>query len=265
MSLLDLAIKASDIKPADVHAGILLYGDPGSGKTHAAVKGGKPFVLLLERNGLTTIKRANPDAMVVVVESLDQIREAIQLALSGQLQAAGYDRLVIDSLTELQRYFKDEIAAARDGGGTTDSFSQQEWGVLTEKMRRFLRTLRSIPMSVICTALSQGLEANINGNNVVSFRPAFEGKKTAAETAQYFNGIGFTVKYEFNGNGEHRVMFDGPSRYVTKSCGKVVSGLVNVEEHGAPEWLIAISDPDADVIPEKAPAEKAPEKGKAKA
>lgn len=245
MSLLKLAVKAGSI--TDVNPGVMFYGDPGSGKTHAAVAGGNPLVLLLEANGLSTIIRANPEAHVVTVTGLDQIREAMILAKDGTLRKEGFDRLVIDSLTELQRMFKDEIVAHRSKADVAtmghEGFSQQEWGFLTEKMRRFLRTLRSLPIPIVVTALASEIVESLPSGNRLRIRPSFEGKRTASETAQYFNAIALMVKRSTEDGIKHVAVFDGPERYVTKACGHACSGIV---EPDVVRFLSAIGDPSKD-------------------
>lgn len=264
MSILALAVRAGDTKPEDVNPCIFLYGPPGAGKTWAACAGGRPLVALTERNGLTTILHANPDAMIVhiedtvkldaqgnavkdaagipvVMKALDVLRELVIAAKSGEIRRAGYDRLVLDSLTELQRLFKDEIQAAK---GTSDAeFSLQDWGTLNEKMRKFLRTLRALPLPVAATGLDEQVQ---DGEGTINVKPAFEGKKTSSEVAQYFNAVGFCAKrVTITGEGDkaetkavYRVMFDGPARYMTKSCSPGVTG---VQEANVPGWLNALA------------------------
>jgi hypothetical protein len=88
-----------------------------------------------------------------------------------------------------------------------------------------MRTLRALPIPVIATALIDEISTTVNGRDVSSYRPSFEGRKTAGETAQYFNAVGFCIKKDKQGTVEHATMFDGPARYVTKSCGNVVGGI----------------------------------------
>ena len=222
--------KASEM--AELNAGFLLFGDPGAGKTHACSTAPAPFVVLTERNGLTTIKRANPDAVVAIVTSASDLRDVMRLAVDGSLPA-GSRTLVVDSLSEVQRLFKDEIMT---GKGAGEKFSLQDWGTLTDKMRRFVRTLRDVPYSVVATALAESQVSEADSVRYV--RPAFEGKKTSTEMAQYFNGVAYLFKrMSKDDQGKdvalHRAMFDGPSNYVTKAC----HPLAGVMETDVGQWF----------------------------
>ena len=210
---------AGDLSPENMHHKILLYGNSGAGKSWASAGSGGSdvFILATERNALQSIKHSNPKARVLYTGEIGGVREFIGAAISGELHKQGARVLVIDSLTECQRLLKDEILAGKAG----NEFGIQDWGTLTEKMRRMLRTIRDLPYHVICTALSQSEIEESTGMRHVA--PAFEGKKLPNEVAQYFNVVGYCYKQEnVNGEGkrvvEHKIMVDGSSRFVVKPC-----------------------------------------------
>jgi len=238
--------RAGDIKSASLHILFLLYGDPGVGKTHAVSLSPRPFVLLTEKNGMTTVIRANPDAIVCLVTNVDELREVIRMAVKGELPE---DRrtFVVDGLTEVQRLFYDEIMSKKKPG---DIFMLQDWGTLAEKMRRFMRTLRDLPYHVAATALSETREAD---DGVRYTRPQFDGKKTGSEVAQYFNGVAYMFKRvttDADGNRKviHQAMFDGPSKYIVKPC-HPVAGIMDTN---VGEWFEALRGSDEDNNAEQA-------------
>lgn len=241
MSILDLAKRAGDTKPEEVSASILLYGAPGSGKTHAACAGGRPFVCLFETNGMSTIRQVNPDAVVLYIDEYQKFVDLLEVAASGELAAAGFDRLVVDSLTEAQRGIKDIIAARHQG---RDEFTQQDWGTLANKSRSMMRKIRSLRIPVVATALCDEVEdSNRDGGVVRLLRPSFEGRKTPAEVSQFFNAVGYATKRPDPKDEKEFVYIVGfdlrSDRYMTKACG-AVRGVAKADVVG---WLREIRSP----------------------
>jgi hypothetical protein len=205
---------------------IFIYGDPGAGKTYSAVTAPVPMVLLTERNGLHSIRQSNPDALVKYCEDADDIRDVLKLAINGELEAHGIKTLVVDSLTEVQRMFADEIMRKK-GAGDEQRMSLPDWGLLTEKMRKFMRCLRDLDLHVVATALAESSADEATGQ--IKYYPSFSGRKLASEVSQFFNVVGYCFKREHpelkedDGRAviEHLIMLEGPSRFVCKPCGPI--------------------------------------------
>ena len=209
----------------------LLYGDSGAGKTFAAASAGskdmKIAILETEPNGLLSIRASNPNALVVEAKDVKTIGEFITAALNGSLKRDyGVEIVVFDSLTEIQRIMKDSIV----GKGR---MSLQHWGLLTDKMRSMMRSIREIPMHVVCTALS-AVSNTEDGDRFVA--PAFEGKKLANEVAQYFNAVGYVFKKQDQQtkNIVHSVMLSGPHTYMCKA----VAPLQPIEGTNINDWIL---------------------------
>jgi hypothetical protein len=221
-----LPFKTAKSTATDFPFKIFIYGDPGSGKTFSSVTAPAPMVLLTERNGLHSIRQSNPDALVKYCEDADDIRDVLKLALNGELEAHGVKTLVVDSLTEVQRMFADEIMRKK-GASDEQRMSLPDWGLLTEKMRKFMRCLRDLDLHVVATALSDTATDESTGH--IKHFPSFAGRKLSSEVSQFFNVVGYCFKREHpelkHDNGspviEHLVMLEGPSRFVCKPCGPV--------------------------------------------
>jgi len=181
---------------------------------------------LTERNGTQSIRMSNPDALVAYCSSAKDVRDFMIAVMNGLLEERGCKTLVVDSLTEIQRLFADEIKNKKpEGVGMTIA----DWGTLTEKMRRFLRVVRDLNVHVVCTALAEHQLEEVTGEN--RLYPAFQGKKLPNEVAQYFNIVGYAFKRlgtaeSENGTQnkrtiEHKIMVDGPSKYLVKGCDPV--------------------------------------------
>lgn len=202
-------------KPAvDRYFKILVYGDSGAGKTWLAASAPNPVILLTERNGEQSVSMSAPDAPYAIVSTADEVRDFVAGAMSGTFRSQGYDTLVIDGLTEIQRLLRDEIQRAKSEDA---EFTFRDWGDLNEKMRRFMRTLRDLPYHVVCTALA---ESEMEGDIRHVF-PAFQGRKLYSEVMQFFNAVGYVYRAPAEKQGEpmrHLVMFDGPQRYSVKNA-----------------------------------------------
>lgn len=239
---------------------ILLMGRSGAGKSWlgatAVADGGKIAVLLTEANGLASITRCNPDAIVVraydpaaygKTTSFEVVQEFILDAHSGVLANLGVKSIVIDSATEIQRIIRGQILREKDQHKNPGyQFSQQDWGLLTERMRRFARTVRDLPYHVVFITLSDEKVSEDEGIDYV--RPSFEGQKLPGEIAQFFSAVGYVFKRQItrpkaDGSGdekvtEHAVLFQGPSRYVVKP----VHPLRDVEVANVADWIRRIRE-----------------------
>ena len=246
--------RAGDVSAADTHCKFLIQGDSGAGKSRIGASMPKPAILLCEANGLATIRRRNPDAMVFLAydpvqygftSSYEVVAEFMRMAHSGELKAMGCESVVADSGTEVQRIIRDQILRERGAlGNPAYQFTQPDWGQLTERMRRFGRSFRDVPMHALMITLSM-TEKDEDGN--VTILPAFEGKKLCNEVTQFFTAAGYAFKRTRKmspGDGKpevdvvsHHVLFQGPSKYLVKP----VEPLLNVEEPDAAMWIAKIT------------------------
>ena len=211
-------------------AKLLFLGDSGSGKTRLACLSPKPVILLVEPNGLMTIQATNPEAIVVEADSLDKVYAFFKDCFNGRLkELTGCETIVIDSLTEMQRLIKDDIMKQKGATpGAAAKFTLADWGLLTDRMRKMIRTVRDLPFTVVCTALAQYEFDEATGTRHAM--PAFEGRKMPNEICGYFSAVGYVYREQVVEDEavhvQHRVMFRGPSNYMTKS----LPGLDAVEE-----------------------------------
>jgi len=223
--------KASDIEVKKFK--ILAYGNSGAGKTWMCSQAKNVAVLLLEENGLQSISNANPDAIVYQGSTMEDIQEFFKLAISGDLAKDGIETIMIDGLTEVQQLMKDSILQKKRQGA---EFTIKDWGVLSERMRRFMRTVRNLPFNVICTSLAESIEEEGKPRRI---RPAFQGKKLYNEVSQYFNAVAYIYKIPMgkDENGArkfaHTALFDGPSDIICKPC----APLSGSTEGPSQEWL----------------------------
>ena len=207
------------------HAKLLIWGNSGAGKTWLASGSPKPLIVLTEKNGMVSVANSNQNADYVFIENIDQLREFIDLAKSGQLSK--YQTIVFDSLTELQKIIRDGILEGR----SSDQMKIQDWGKLANRTIGFVRSIRDLPFHIVCTALRSD---SINEDGaVISVGPAFEGRKTGNEIMQYFSAVA-ALSSKITDKGTVRSLhFSGPQRMMVKPCHPIDG---------------AIEDPDLTVI-----------------
>ena len=135
------------------HLKIAIVGASGAGKTEWAARSPRPLIVLTEPQGLASIQTANPQAIVVVVESWEDFRkvfDAVKLAqpteIDGQPasrvtiegETFNFQTLVVDSFTDLQRLAINKLAGVESGTRDRLDFdsgavnlSIEKWGQLT--------------------------------------------------------------------------------------------------------------------------------------
>lgn len=194
----------------------LIYGDSGAGKTTLAVTAPKPLVLLTEMQAVPSINASNPNATVLPCLTIDDLRKVIAAIRDGNKQLAEFDTLVIDSLTEAQRLIKDDILKR----SRRDQMQMQDWGKLADGTRGLIRSLRDLPINVVCTALMEHETEENTGKRFVN--PIFEGRKTNKEIAQWFSFIGCLYRKDTKAEDGKRIaqrhlMLDGSDTVLCKT------------------------------------------------
>lgn len=196
----------------------LVYGESGAGKSFLAATAPKPLILLTEMNGQASIMHSNPEASIIHIKNDVMLAEILKDIDENPKDWQDYDTVVIDSITEMQRLIKDRLT--NNGRG---QMSLPLWGKLADNMRALIRRIRGLKKNVVCIALLESQIEEETGQR--HLKPAFEGKKTSGEIAQYFNWVGFlytTVEQADDGNGNkvnatvRNLMVEGPARVMCK-------------------------------------------------
>jgi hypothetical protein len=187
-------------KVQDLYLKVLLHGLSGAGKTYTGARTERVAVCACEAQAVPVVRMANPFAILPNlgdgrhhVESMNEVRAFTIAAVNGTLTKMGVDTLFFDSITEIQRLMMDEILKAKgferdDGAG----LSMADWGVLAERLRGFLRTLRDLPFNVLVSALSNRVVGD--DGKVVEVVPLVKGRSLHNEIAGYFNAVGYVLK-----------------------------------------------------------------------
>lgn len=168
---------------------MLVYGDPGVGKTVFSCSGDKTIFVDVEGGSLSVQSRIKSKNVVKKkFETFDEIEDFIRtLHEKGGGKA---NTLVIDSVTELQKKLMDYIVEShpevkRPYG---DGLTVGDWGYNTERMRRFIRMARDLDMNVILTALAMDEKNEVTG--AVKTMPKMS-SKLAADVCGYVDIVGY--------------------------------------------------------------------------
>lgn len=171
--------KRISLDAPDPHYNVLIYGEPGTGKTTIGASAPEPLVLLSEQNGIAHLRKAEllyrrRVLGVIVVESFSDFRHIIgaiyrakgspTLTIPAQqkgdppLYSGPWPRsIVVDQLTDVVRLCQDEIrdsAKRKDGKARLDHDGLPRdadgfWRVFIERMTGLICALRDLPMHTV--------------------------------------------------------------------------------------------------------------------
>ena len=167
---------------------MLVYGDPGVGKTVFSCSGDRTIFVDVEGGSLSVQQRIKGKKVIrKKFDTFDEIEEFVRSLCEKGTKA---DTLVIDSVTELQKKLMDSIVenhpeVKRPYG---DGLTVGDWGYNTERMRRFIRMARDLDMNVILTALSMDEKNEVTG--AVKTMPKMS-SKLAADVCGYVDIVGY--------------------------------------------------------------------------
>lgn len=174
------------------HLNILIYGEPGVGKTvlggsSSKVEEMSPVLLLDIEGGTMSLNEAYHDVDVIRITKWIDLQKVYNQLHSGD---HSYKTVILDSLSEAQKLSMSDImakAVKEDPTLDRDVPTMRAWGQNLEQMRRFTKGLRDLPMHVIFTAL---VESDKNNKGKMSYRPQFQGK-TKGEVPGFMDIVAF--------------------------------------------------------------------------
>lgn len=211
----------------------LLYGANGSGKTMAGAAFKKPLIGPTELQGIPTIRKANPNAIIYHdakgepgIKNVQDLRRFNAMAKTAKDH--GCDAVVLDGLTDTQRILREHFTKRqKKNKGRT---SMDTWGIVIEMTARVVRQLRDLSgVHVLVTCL----EREIESGDRLTHRPGLSGKTLPHEVGQYFNVVGYAYKAEMDAGIRHQALFFADDRYVVKG----LDGLDVIEPLEPLHWI----------------------------
>lgn len=196
----------------------LIYAESGTGKTVLCgsahvVPEMAPVLLIDIEGGTLSLEDFYPDVHVVRVESWSQLQKVYDKLYSGE---SGYHTVVVDSLTEAQKFSMQEImrkSRKEDPTIDPDVPRMRDWGKNIEQIRRFVRGMRDLPMNVIFTALAAQDKDDSTGK--LQVRPSFNGK-VGGEIPAFMDTVFYMYIKEFNGQQQRLLLTKKTDRYLAK-------------------------------------------------
>lgn len=227
-SILSRVKTASDIPTTPK---FLLVGEHGSGKTHTlatfCTPDRKMLVAVFEGSqSVSTIQQASPDCDILEIKSVDDWRALYKAIVSGELEAAGYKILGVDSLTEMQAYYDRDFdeqkkkTAPKDGksSGNAKDNKWEKFRKLKSSMSNVLMFLRDLPFPVVATVRAKPETDEDTG--ITSVRISLDGA-VRYDVGAFFSATAFIYKAstDAEGNNTRAAMFSGSPTYPCRELG----------------------------------------------
>lgn len=129
----------------------VVYGSPGSGKTSLAATAPAPLILDFERGAAASVRAVgNPDARIVQVDSMEQVRNAYEYLASKRHD---FKSVVIDPIGELQRLsLRTVVANYTSRRQYEDLPSMTDWNKALHDLIKMVTAFRSLPIHCVITA-----------------------------------------------------------------------------------------------------------------
>lgn len=154
---------------------MLIYGPSGAGKT-SLYDGIKNALILDVEEGTSVLRRTDEmrknGTRIFPLKSWDQLQDIFTLMYQGELQ---FTNIVLDSITDMTELCKDHVLETQHRRRVSEETpSQQDYNVISERMRKMLRNFRALDANIIYIARERHNKDEETGAEYV--RPDVPGK-----------------------------------------------------------------------------------------
>lgn len=153
MGILD---RIGNLQELDPWLKVLVYGEPGSGKTVFACGAPKPLLVDCDHDGHVSLAN-HPDlaekVQILQVETFNDLDEVFWEFRKGNIP--GVETIILDTVSELQRRNMDELLIrqnAKDSSRNAFLPQQGNYKENTEMMRRLMTSFRDLECNLVVVA-----------------------------------------------------------------------------------------------------------------
>lgn len=196
---------------------VLIYGLSGAGKTTMSSKlKGKVCYILSEAHHKRTVAQSNPDALIFVPKSWEELGKAFTYIRNLKGEDA-CDAVVLDSVGDMQEMLKQKICAE---SGTTAP-TMQGWQIILDQSFQMLRKFRDLPCSVVFVCTAKEIEEDAGDDRAKTLlRPNLVGRQSDKRLMAMVHAAGYAfISKSGDGLSHHCVWRSSNDKVLTKGAG----------------------------------------------
>lgn len=171
----DIGPLAGSIK----HWNIMVFADPGAGKTVFSGQDNKVLFIAPESDGLMSAQTLGSTAERIVIKDWETLKNTYEWFDENPEECSNYNVFAIDSISEMQYLAKDYVLRLtedekRRKGQDPDKMQIQDYGIMHELVENMVRGFNDLPVNILWTATAKKVEDADNNEFLV---PDLQGKK----------------------------------------------------------------------------------------
>ena len=175
--------------PIHARTTILLYGEPGAGKTYQAttleVADDSRVMYLCGDPGHKTLTMSGRKFRMAQIVTFADVREAFAAARDMAAKKA-IDWIIIDGFDEIGEIALKHFKATKKGSnGNPDTLGA--YGDMADEMMQWAKAMRDLPCNVLFIT---HIDMMVDDQQRMLFGPSFPGKKTAERMVDWFDLVG---------------------------------------------------------------------------